>query len=433
MLSRSRGAPVRVSPRLLRLSAIAGWIVIGVALAALLVRLHTLITARSDFTQDYMAARALLAGHSIYDLFPAQDLAAQGLRAEALANYHPPFNALLFLPLALLPYQAAAVLWTLLLLLLYLLIGAIVVRELGIAVPAHVAPLAIGLSLLWYPFQFNIILGQLSLPLAACVVGAWALLDRRRDGLAGALIGLAALIKLFPALLLLYLLLRRRWRALGAALLTIAAGMVITVAVVGLGDTLRYQNEIVALNVADFRASVLNVSLSAVFNRMFAGDIHVSPLVAAPALAALLTALADFALVLLLARATLRRHATRHDDAVVYALYCVAMPLLSPTSWSHSFPLLALPLGLLALRLRARPSRRWIQIAVLTFVLLSLPDVALARQIAALYEPARLPWYIVLPMALPTIGLLSLWLLVQRLPQCNLDSAPDASQNDAAE
>jgi alpha-1,2-mannosyltransferase len=405
--------PARFSPRFIRLSIIAGWVTTIVALLALLGRLRTLIAIRSDFTQDYMAVLAFRHGRSIYDLFSAGDLAAQGLQAEALANYHPPFNVLLFLPVALFPYQVAVVLWTLGLLLLYLLSGSIIVRELGISIPRYALPLLVGLSLLWYPFQFNIILGQLSLVLVACVIGGWALLRRRRDGLAGVLIGLAVLIKIFPALLLLYLVLRRRWWAVGSALVVIAAGMLLTLAAVGVGDVLRYQTEIVALNVADFRSSVLNVALTAVFNRLFVGDSHISPLVLAPPLATLLSILADLTLVLLLMRATLLRRATRRDDDVVYALLCVGMPLLSPTSWSHSFPLLLLPFGLLVCQLQARPERRLFQLGALTFVLLSLPDVAIARMIAASYEPARLPWYAVLPMALPTLGLLLLWWLVQ--------------------
>jgi hypothetical protein len=186
-----------------------------------------------------------------------------------------------------------------------------------------------------------------------------------------------------------------------------------TLAVVGVGDVLRYQAEIVALNVANFRSSVLNVALTAVFNRLFVGDGRISPLVDAPLVATVLAVLADLLLGLLLVRAALLRRTTRRDDDVVYALLCVGMPLLSPTSWSHSFPLLLLPFGLLVCQLRAYPQRRLFQLGALTFVLLSLPDVAIARMIAASYEPARLPWYAVLPMALPTLGLLLLWWLVQ--------------------
>jgi alpha-1,2-mannosyltransferase len=226
------------------------------------------------------------------------------------------------------------------------------------------------------------------------------------------LIGLAVLIKIFPALLLLYLVLRRRWWAVGSALITIGVGMLLTLAVVGVGDVLRYQTEIVALNVVNFRSSMLNVALTAVFNRLFIGDSHISPLVDAPLLATLLTIVADLILALLLARAILLRRATRRDDDVAYALLCVGMPLLSPTSWSHSFPLLLLPFGLLVCQWQARPERRLLQLGALAFVLLSLPDVAIARMIAAGYEPARLPWFAVLPMALPTIGLLLLWWLV---------------------
>src|SRR5439155_1396864 len=57
-------------------------------------------------------------------------------------------------------------------------------------------------------------------------VAAAADLEARRDGRAGAWIGLAAAIKGFPALLLVYLAYRRRWRGLAAG---IAVGGALTV------------------------------------------------------------------------------------------------------------------------------------------------------------------------------------------------------------
>lgn len=65
---------------------------------------------------------------------------------------------------------------------------------------------------------------QLSLPILAAVVGAGGALDRSRAGRAGVLFGLAASVKLLPAIFLPWLALTRRWRALALAL--IAAGLI---------------------------------------------------------------------------------------------------------------------------------------------------------------------------------------------------------------
>jgi hypothetical protein len=76
-------------------------------------------------------------------------------------------------------------------------------------------------------FQHALQANQLTLwTLLLCVRGL-TLVGRRRDLLGGLVLGLAAVIKIMPGILILYLLLRRRWRALGGVLV---AGVVFDVA-----------------------------------------------------------------------------------------------------------------------------------------------------------------------------------------------------------
>ena len=102
-------------------------------------------------------------------------------------------------------------------------IGLIVSRELNIALAPHWVALMVGLALCWPPFQEQMALGQWSLLIAASLIGCWALLRHGRDRLAGVLLGFACLIKLFPGLLIIYLL-RWRWWAAAAASATVAIG-----------------------------------------------------------------------------------------------------------------------------------------------------------------------------------------------------------------
>jgi hypothetical protein len=391
-----------------------GWALIALALMALSMRLQVLTTVRSDFTQDYLAAQAALRAESIYAPFTPEQLAGVGLRPDVLQNYHPPLTIALLLHLGLLPYSLAVILWTVFCLGLYVWIWYAVVRELDLGIPAAWGPLLIGLSLLWFPFQFHIILAQLSIPLAACVVGCWLSLRRGRDVLAGALLGLAVLIKLFPALLLLYLVWRRRWRALGAAAAVGAAGLALTLATIGLDNLLVYRETIVPANLATFRSELHNVSLSAAFGRVFVGSEYIAPLVYAPALADLLTAACVGALALLLADTIRRLRASDEGDTLAVALLCAALPVLTPTSWSHSFVLLILPCALLVKGLPGSPTINQTRPLVVAFLLISLPDIALARQIARLYQPALVPWYATLPMLLTMAGVLLLIVLLRQ-------------------
>ena len=61
--------------------------------------------------------------------------------------------------------------------------------------------------------------GKVSPQLLLLIAAAYALLAAERDGAAGGALALVAYVKSFPGLLLGYLLLRRRWRALAAAII----------------------------------------------------------------------------------------------------------------------------------------------------------------------------------------------------------------------
>ena len=85
---------------------------------------------------------------------------------------------------------------------------------------------------------------QLTLPILALLMGAFTGLERERPLRAGTLFGLAAVLKLLPALFIVWLLLKRQWKALGAMLVTIAAVTLLPpLAVFGPSQTAQYHRE----------------------------------------------------------------------------------------------------------------------------------------------------------------------------------------------
>jgi hypothetical protein len=394
---------------------------LGAALVALgmllmLSRVQNALVVSSDFTQDYVAAQAFRDGRSIYVELTQADLSASALGTERaliapypIVNFHPPFNALLFAPLTLLPYDQAILLWSALSCLLYLGIGLIVLRELQISLAAHWRLLLLGLGLCWYPFQAHIALGQLSLLVAACVLGCWAMLRHGREGFAGMLLGLACLIKLFPGLIILYLLQRRRWWAGGAALATFAAGNVLALELIGPTDVIDYFVHMAPQDAAMHGASPLNVALAGVIRRLFDGGLWVSPLLGAPFVGTLLIGLASLGALVVLARQIGNMPEVTGKDDRAFALVCVAMLLISPITWWHVFPLLLLPFGLLLQDLRRQLDRQKLGICLLSLALVSLPAIDIARALMEWYAPYRLPWFVSLLLVFPTIGLLLLW------------------------
>jgi hypothetical protein len=82
---------------------------------------------------------------------------------------------------------------------------------------------------------------QISFVVLAAVAGSFALLRRRRPWLAGMVLSAAALVKLLPAVFLLWWVLRRRWRAIGGFLFgVVCLDIVLNVAIFGVSRTWEY-------------------------------------------------------------------------------------------------------------------------------------------------------------------------------------------------
>ena len=109
-------------------------------------------TTASDFAQDYLAGYALRNGIEIYGL-PLRHLGQQLLQLQMLDNYHPPFNAILFLPFSFLPYRPAFFLWNFFSLLIYVGIILGLLKSLGLLTfrSVRAIPRAVDLAVIVVP------------------------------------------------------------------------------------------------------------------------------------------------------------------------------------------------------------------------------------------------------------------------------------------
>ncbi|MFC6982163.1 glycosyltransferase 87 family protein [Streptomyces cirratus] len=261
----------------------------------------------------------VLTGH-LYDF----RLARADPGALALPFTYPPFAALVFLPLAYLPWWLTQVLWQLLSLTaaLYLVRGSFALLHPDRpAEPARI--LLWTAAVLWLePLLHGLALGQVSLPLAALSLAA-----ALRPGplAAGTGIGLAAGVKLTPAGGVLYLLAAGRRRAAGWAAATFAATVVLA-ALVAPVESWRYWGHLLGdSGRIGPLASVENQSLRGCLARLLGQDGGVAGLwwPAGVLLAAAATAYA-------------MRAAVRRGDRLAVLLAAQFFVLLaSPVSWSH--------------------------------------------------------------------------------------------------
>jgi len=177
----------------------------------------------NDFTFYYAAARIGVTHgwQSIYDLNLQQtelDAIGSRIRIAELARYiSPPPVAWLALPLTLLPYPVAYVLWSVMLL-------AALVGTWYLAAPGagRLRLIHLVAALAWLPVIYALQLGQPGLFVAFGVAGSYALLRKHRQFLSGLALGVIVLKPQLGFLLPVALLAGGRFRALAGAAVAIA-------------------------------------------------------------------------------------------------------------------------------------------------------------------------------------------------------------------
>ena len=271
-----------------------------------------------DTLQDYGifrdAALAVVHGHSPY-------VAAT---PTALAGFdkfvYPPVAALLFVPVAELPSEVGRVLVT---------VGALVAIVVALRL-LHVEDWrCYGVTLASAPAINSLALGALSSFLFLGAAAAWRYRDRK--ALAGVLVALTAVLKLFLWPLLIWLLATRRWRS---AAVSVGAGTVLLLggwAVIGFAGLRSYPTLLHVLQQLEAPVSYSAIALTGVSGG------------AATALTVLL-ACAVTAAVILAARKP-------DGDRRAFAVAVLGALLATPLLWLHYLLLLYLPIALYRPRL----------------------------------------------------------------------------------
>ncbi len=280
------------------------------------------------------AGHAILTGHSLY----AHDFGAVNHSPFGLAFIYPPFSALLFVPMAIVPAGLAKVLMLLLnaaaCITFFGLIVVATLNEWGrlrswrsltspISVKtAVVVVAAVVVFVLSVPVRATFEFGQVNLILAAAV--ALDILVPRVRWPRGLLIGLTIAIKLTPAVFVGYFLVTRQWRALAVSFSTAASAMALSWLVCP-SDTTRFVTRMLVDPRKFGRLTFAsNQSLQGVIARI-------------PALDSVHSVVWGVATALILALATVAIRVSWRSGDTVAAMLCAAFTglLCSPVSWGH--------------------------------------------------------------------------------------------------
>jgi hypothetical protein len=184
----------------------------------------------------HVAAEHALAGEPFYGVSPPDTV-------DGYRYLYPPVSVVAFYPFTLVDWTTGYVLMTLLSVLGGIL-GTVLtvqyVEKLGCPLGWIDVLLVFALFVFSIHVAATIYFGNINILLGmAFVVGFWAL-ARERDALAGVSFALPALFKLFPALVGVWLLRDRRWRATGVAIATGIAGSLAGVVLFDIDATVHY-------------------------------------------------------------------------------------------------------------------------------------------------------------------------------------------------
>ncbi len=334
-----------------------------------------------DFFRDYSSARNLLSGKPVYGSLEQslQEYLGPLPHLGAVYNGHPPTSVLLAIPFASTDYVLATKLWGWLSLIALGLSLAILLSEMKCSLSIERWMLVLIGFAAWPPLWLHIGYGQFGLVLLLLITLAWQASRSGQDAYAGCVIGLAAAIKIFPAFLLLYFILRRRWRAVIFGISSFIVVNAVTLVIVGV----RTYKDYLAIGLPHlslFIAHDRNSSLTGFFSRLFS-----------PPLSSWMILISSVVILAVIVRTATRRET---DFDREFGLTVTGTLLLCSLTWEHSFVILLLPLAVCASRFsHADAGSRHLLIG--SWILM------------ALSEPL-LPGFNAAPSTLRSLGVLSL-------------------------
>lgn len=302
-----------------------------------------------DYANDFHALfdgvrRFFLSGQPLYDLEAIQ-------RNPFGDSYkYPPFFSLVLWPLARTSFVPALQIWRVANLFLMAVSAWLLAKSyrFGRNLWLWAGLLLILLNL--RSLSDTISYGQVDVLLFLLIVGTLITLQRGHGWQAGFLLALATMLKLYPAFLALFFVLRREWRALAAFVLGLILLAGLSIAVLGLPVHITYLRDILPIS-GGGTAWVENQTLNGFLNRLTTDQIALTPITSRRAD---LAALVGGGILTLVSGWLVYRFGSRNTQGydLGFALLLVTMLLSLPAAWLHYETILVLPLVLFLVRAR---------------------------------------------------------------------------------
>jgi hypothetical protein len=347
------------------------WTIVGIAAPAFVNQMrHQDRAIQEDFAVYYFSALEMRLGINPYTTNFAQTARARGFDIHAIArSTDPPTFVVLFEPLTYLPPRSAYWFWQAI---NFACLAASVLLLIGSRTDLHAVPALtlVALIVLYPPIASHFWFGQSKFPLLLLFVLMMRALKCGRDAITGSALALATLIHVFPIVVGGYLVLTRKWRALGWTIVVMFFGAAATLSFAG------WQNCI------DFIAAIPTIGNASwnLIRRDLAAPLFISRQVQAffpnhgsafEAIRLVLTIAIDGLILAATTLATLALPEREDPDSRIFALWVATAVFLLPVAWDYDLTLMLIPFSQLTIiAARGEASRRAIAMAVLSYALL---------------------------------------------------------------
>jgi hypothetical protein len=311
--------------------------------------------AATDFFINYTAAMVLAQGRNIYDVSSLREASQLAEAPSPFFDFSslfvtyitPPFHVILLVPFVPLGYEKARIAYLLLNNILLFSSLAMVLRARSAASRSSVPQCLLALLLVFTfePIYVSLKLGQVDFVILFLIATSFWAYKSGRDAIVGVCLALAAMIKLSPALLIVYFLWKREFSVFVSAVVTTVLVGMLSWAIVGHEAVLFFSTTLLPALLKG-SAFFQNQSLNGLISRFFVDPRLYYSLEEFPSIrqARVLSGLASLALVgvgAFITRKRIDRNSLRFD--LEFSLAMVTMLLVSSISWEHYFTWLLIP------------------------------------------------------------------------------------------
>jgi alpha-1,2-mannosyltransferase len=353
---------------------------------------HFLTIVRLDYATFYFGSR--LAFHeqaSPYDYALLAETAESVIGERPLAYLYPPPSLFIFYPLGVLSFRASSAIMSVFIFFLILILILLLFRILGYNLSTNMGIFSFAYAASFYGLTANLEAGQINLLVIVLICGSWLLFkeDKRAFWIALPL-AIATLIKVYPALFILYFAAKRRWMIVTW---TIVCLLIFSIASYFILPSIFWSEWITTTlatgGYSSGEAGILspadweNQSIHGFITRLCVDERFSEPLIAGCTIDRLfgyLFSIVGIGVFLGLTFWIKSPIGTAVTDSE-FALGLLTMVLASPLSWSPHM-VFVLPAALVALRLALREKSSFIalSIGILTlFIAWRMPFVTIAR------------------------------------------------------